>query len=76
LQGLAKQVPGLNLTTWQTDRNDPNLTNDVNSDQSTAKSIGVSGTPTLVFKGPKGQSVPNSAVPTYADLQHAISQVS
>ncbi|MBV9416541.1 MAG: thioredoxin domain-containing protein [Solirubrobacterales bacterium] len=76
LQGLAKQVPGLNLTTWQTDRNDPNLTNDVNSDQSTAKSIGVGGTPQLVFKGPKGQSVPSSAVPTYADLQHAISQVS
>ena len=25
LQGLAKQIPGLNLTTWQTDRNDQSL---------------------------------------------------
>ena len=76
LQGLAKQIPGLNLGTWQTDRNDASLTSQVNSDQSTAKAIGVSGTPTLVFKGPKGQSVPSSAVPTYADLQKAINQVS
>lgn len=76
LQGLAKQIPGLNLTTWQSDRNDSSLTNQVNTDQSTAKAIGVSGTPTLVFKGPKGQSVASSAVPTYADLQRAIKQVS
>lgn len=76
LQGLAKQIPGLNLSAWQTSRNDPNLTSQVNADQNTAKAIGVSGTPTLVFKGPKGQSVPSSAVPSYADLQHAINQVS
>ena len=76
LQGLAKQIPGLNLTTWQSDRNNASLTSQVNSDQSTARSIGVSGTPTLIFKGPKGQAVPNSAVPTYAQLQQAIKQVS
>lgn len=76
LQGLAKQIPGLNLTTWQSDRNNASLTSQVNADQSTARSIGVSGTPTLIFKGPKGQAVPNSAVPTYAQLQQAIKQVS
>ena len=76
LQGLAKQIPGLNLTTWQSDRNNASLTSQVNSDQSTARSIGVSGTPTLIFKGPKGQAVANSAVPTYAQLQQAIKQVS
>jgi len=76
LQGLAKQIPGLNLTKWQTDRNDPSLSSQVGSDQSTAKAVGVSGTPTLVFKGPKGQAVPNSAVPTYVQLQQAITQVS
>ena len=41
-----------------------------------ARQIGVSGTPTLIFKGPKGQAVPSSAVPTYAQLQQAIKQVS
>jgi protein-disulfide isomerase len=76
LQGLAKQITGLNLTTWQSDRNNASLTSQVNSDQSTARSIGVSGTPTLIFKGPKGQAVANSAVPTYAQLQQAIKQVS
>jgi protein-disulfide isomerase len=76
LQGLAKQIPGLNLTQWQTDRNDANLANEVTSQQNTAKQIGVSGTPTLIFKGPKGQAVANAAVPTYAQLQSAIKQVS
>jgi len=76
LQGLASQVTGLNLSQWQSARNDPNLTSEVNSEQSTARSIGVSGTPTLIFKGPKGQTAASSAVPTYAQLQAAIKQVS
>lgn len=76
LQGLAKQVPGLDLTQWQTDRNDPNLTNDVNTQQNQAKQIGVSGTPTLVFQGPKGQAAAAAAVPTYAQLQQTIAKVS
>jgi len=76
LQGLAKQIPSMNLTTWQSDRNDTTLTSQVNTDQSDARSLGVSGTPTLLFKGPKGQSVANAAVPTYAQLESAIKQVS
>jgi protein-disulfide isomerase len=76
LQGLAKQIPGLNLTQWESDRNDANLTNQVNSQQTTAKQLGVSGTPTLIFKGPKGTQVPSSSVPSYSDLQSAINQVS
>ena len=76
LQGLAKQISGLNLTQWQTDRNDSTLTSQVNSDQATARQIGVSGTPTLIFQGPKGQATPNAGVPTYAQLEQAIKQVS
>ena len=76
LQGLAKQIPGMNLATWQSDRNDTTLTSQVNTDQSQARSLGVSGTPTLIFKGPKGQTVANAAVPTYAQLESAIKQVS
>jgi protein-disulfide isomerase len=76
LTALARQVTGLNLTTWQSDRNDASLTSQVTSDQTTAKHIGVSGTPTLIFQGPKGQAAPSSAVPTYAQLQQAIRQVS
>ncbi len=76
LDQLARQVTGLNLTKWESDRNDTALTTQVSSDQSEARSIGVSGTPTLIFKGPKGQAAASAAVPTYAQLQQAIKQVS
>jgi predicted DsbA family dithiol-disulfide isomerase len=75
IQGLAKQVTGLNLTEWQADRNDATLTAQVTSDQSDAKTIGVSGTPTLIFAGPKGQVAASAAVPTYSQLEQAINQV-
>ena len=76
LQTLAKQTTGLNLTQWETARGDASLTSQVSSDQSEAKTIGVSGTPTLIFKGPKGQAAANAAVPTYSQLEQAIKQVS
>ena len=76
LQGLAAQVTRPQLAQWQSDRNDSSLTNQVTSDEATARQIGVSGTPTLIFKGPKGQAVASPAVPTYAQLQQAIKQVS
>ena len=74
LDGLATQA-GLNLAQWKTDRNDANLLARVTSDQNTAKQIGVSGTPTLIFTGPKGQTVANAAVPTYTQLEQAVKQV-
>jgi protein-disulfide isomerase len=76
LTSLASQIPGLNLAKWKSDQNDQTLTSQVTSDQATARSVGVQGTPTLIFKGPKGQAAPSSAVPTYAQLQTAIKQVS
>jgi protein-disulfide isomerase len=76
LTALARQTTGLNLTTWQSDRNDSTLTAQVNSDQTQAKNIGVSGTPTLLFQGPKGQAAASASVPSYAQLQQAIKQVS
>jgi protein-disulfide isomerase len=76
LDGIARQIPGLNFAQWKADRNDPNLANEVNTQQSQARSLGVSGTPTLVFQGPKGQAVANGTVPSYAQLQQAAKQVS
>jgi protein-disulfide isomerase len=75
LDSLARQITGLNFAQWKAARSDPNLTAEVNSQQSTGKQIGVSGTPTLIFKGPKGQAAANAAVPTYAQIQAAIKQV-
>jgi protein-disulfide isomerase len=76
LTDLAQQTTGLSQNTWQSDRNDPSLTAQVNSDQTAAKNLGVSGTPTLIFQGPKGQAAPNAAVPSYAQLEQAVKQVS
>jgi protein-disulfide isomerase len=76
LTSLARQVTGLNLTTWQSDRNNSALTAQVNSDQTDAKNSGATGTPTLIFKGPKGEAAASAAVPTYAQLQQAVKQVS
>ena len=40
-----------------------------------ARQIGVSGTPTLIFAGPKGQQAASQAVPTYAQLEPVIKSV-
>jgi protein-disulfide isomerase len=75
LQGLAKQIPTLNFASWMSARSDPNLTAQVGSDQASARQIGVNGTPTLIFSGPKGQAAAPEGVPTYAQLQSVINQV-
>jgi protein-disulfide isomerase len=49
LQGLAAQVPGLNLTKWASDRNDPELANQVTTDAQTANNEGFTGTPSFLI---------------------------
>jgi protein-disulfide isomerase len=49
LQGLAKQVPGLNLAKWATDRSSAELTSAVTSDQQAASGFGFSGTPSFTI---------------------------
>lgn len=75
LQGLARQIPGLNLVTWEADRNDPSLADQVAADGQAGNTLGVQGTPTLVFSGPKGQAAAPQAVPTYPQLQQVIKRV-
>lgn len=47
LQGLASQVPGLNLPTWTTARSDPALSNQVTADAQAANNAGFTGTPSF-----------------------------
>jgi protein-disulfide isomerase len=47
LQQLAQQVPGLNLSTWTSDRSDPALANQVETDEQTANNAGFTGTPSF-----------------------------
>jgi protein-disulfide isomerase len=76
LTGLAKQIPGLNLSQWQAARGDVSLASQVQSEEQAGAAAGVQGTPTLFFKGPKGSFSPTAGVPSYSDLQNAIKQVS
>ncbi len=75
LTTLAKQIPGLDLSKWQSARNDPSLLAQVQSDEQSGTAAGVGGTPTLIFEGPKGKASPNTGLPSYSQLQQAIQQV-
>src|ERR1700689_2536925 len=48
IQGIAKQVPGLDLTQWTSERNDPTLAGQVESDAQAANSDGFNGTPSFL----------------------------
>jgi protein-disulfide isomerase len=77
LTGLAKQIKGLNLTTWVTDRKDPSLLDQVNADQAYATKASLPGTPSLIMKGPKNEElVDNGNFPSYSDLTAAVKAVS
>jgi protein-disulfide isomerase len=78
MQGLAQQVPGLKLTTWQADRNSATLANAVTADAQAASAAGVTGTPSVFFSGPKGAvpfSDPSSSFPSLAQAQALVTQV-
>jgi protein-disulfide isomerase len=77
LTGLAKQIiPPLNMTQWRKDRTDPALASQVTSEVQEGTAAGVQGTPTLIMEGPKGKAQLPEAVPSYSQLQSAISAVS
>jgi protein-disulfide isomerase len=50
LQGLAAQIPGLNLSQWSEDRNDPAFANQVISDAQSANQNGFTGTPSFLVE--------------------------
>lgn len=76
LDGLAKQIPPLKLPTWQADQKNPSLLAQVESDENQASQLGLSGTPTLVASGPKGETEAAGTIPTYSALEQAIQKVS
>ena len=49
LQGLAAQVPGLNLSDWTSARNDPSYANQITSDAQAANQNGFTGTPSFMI---------------------------
>jgi protein-disulfide isomerase len=49
IQNLAEQVPGLSLTQWTSDRNDPALVKQVTTDAEAAANAGFTGTPSFLI---------------------------
>jgi protein-disulfide isomerase len=49
IQGIASQVPGLNLTEWTTARGDSELANEVTTDAQAANNNGFTGTPSFLI---------------------------
>jgi protein-disulfide isomerase len=49
LQGIASQVPGLDLPQWTSDRNDTELASEVTSDTQAANNNGFTGTPSFLI---------------------------
>lgn len=55
LHGLAGQVPGLNVASWQAALHDASLADQVRRDAGIAAALGFNSTPTLVAIGPGGR---------------------
>jgi len=81
LQGLAQQVPSLDLSAWQANTTNASLIAAVAADGAAAQAAGITATPAELVSGPKGtvqynQTGTLSAVPTLAQLTQLIDQVS
>ncbi len=76
LDGLARQISGLNFSKWNSDRASSSLTSQVTQDQQTAASKGYNSTPTIVVSGPKGQAQAIVGDTDYGTLEQAIKSVS
>jgi len=76
LNGLAAQIPGLNVNQWGSDRQSSALTTKVQGDMQAGAAAGYNSTPTILVSGPKSQARPIVGDTTYNQLQSAINSVS
>jgi protein-disulfide isomerase len=76
LNGIARLVPGLNFAKWSSDRTSSTLSQQVNTEESAAKTLGLNSTPTLIVQGPKGQAQPIAGDVPYSSLEQVIKSVS
>jgi protein-disulfide isomerase len=72
LDGLARQIPGLNYAKWQAASTSQTYSDAVLADQQLASKDGFDSTPTIVVSGPKGSHPITSATIDYATLESAI----
>jgi protein-disulfide isomerase len=77
LQGLAQQVPGLNLTTWTSAREEPALANQIAADAQAANNAGFTGTPSFLIgkSGEPGKRFEYSSLTDPASFNQAIEKL-
>jgi protein-disulfide isomerase len=78
LQGLAAQIPGLNLGQWSEDRNNPAYANQVIADAQSANQNGFTGTPSFIVEkaGAPPKKLENPSLTDPKDIESAIEQQS
>jgi protein-disulfide isomerase len=77
LEGIAKQIPGLDYASWSANRLSPTLEGQVTSDGQAATARGFNSTPTIVITGPKGQAQPIVGLAqSFSSYSSAINSVS
>ena len=74
LRGLAEKTPGLDVNKWEQQRAGNAFTAELKAVQSKAQASGINSTPTLVFKGPGGQTKIKSLT-SYDQISSAINKV-
>lgn len=77
IQGIAKQVPGLNLARWKAARTDPALAGQLESDARSASADNLNGTPAFlvgVTGGAMTRFEPTSVVEA-ASFEHAVARL-
>jgi protein-disulfide isomerase len=75
LDGLARQLSGLDYRTWSSDRGLPRMRRQVAADERAASAQGFGTTPTIVIRGPRGTAHPIVGEPSYGQLRAAIASV-
>jgi protein-disulfide isomerase len=76
IQGIASQVPGLNLADWTTARSEPAYANEVTADAQAANNAGFTGTPSFLLGKTGGTLSELKAEPTgTAQYEEAIEKL-
>ena len=60
LEGIASQIPDLDLRQWATDRHDPKLAKKITGDAEAAENAGLTGTPSFLLGASGGAMRPFS----------------
>jgi protein-disulfide isomerase len=75
LEGLAKQVAGLDYAKWLAAKTSSTYTDAVQADEQAAATSGFDSTPTILVSGPKGSATPIQGNVDYATLESAVQSV-